>query len=116
MTTPRPSPLQQEVERIVDGFAGAMGVFAAAVDGHELVAIAADEVFPAASLIKVAVMVEVFQRIAEGGLDREATVELRASDRVGDEPGPLDALPDGATLTVGELLPAMIAHSDNTAT
>jgi beta-lactamase class A len=108
--------LQQRLERAVREFPGTLGIAVKNLDTGESFAVNGEMRFPTASLIKVAVMVEVFHRIAEGTLARDTAVTLREEDRAGDETVPLNALHAGATLTVGDLLRLMIAWSDNTAT
>lgn len=70
---------------------------------------------PAASTIKIPVMVEVFQQMAEGKLDLNRVVHLTASDRDWGW-GELCDAPLGSGYTVSQLLWKMITRSDNTAT
>lgn len=74
-----------------------------------------DDLFPAASLIKVPVMIATFYKIRDGqlGLDERMTITRR--NRVGGS-GSLKWRPDGTKLTLRELLVHMINESDNTAT
>ena len=81
-----------------------------------MVSVNADQRFPTASLIKVAVMAEVFRQIDAGKLAEDTTVTLKESDKAGDETIPLNMLHPGVVLTVDDLLHFMIAYSDNTAT
>jgi beta-lactamase class A len=74
-----------------------------------------DDLFPAASLIKVPVMITVFYKISTGELSLRDRLMLRRSTRVGGS-GSLKWRPDGTRLTVDELLIHMINESDNTAT
>jgi beta-lactamase class A len=108
--------LPAALEKIVREFPGTMGIVAKNLDSGEVVAVNGDVRFPTASLIKVAVMVEVEHQIAEGKIRRETAVTLHDSDKAGDETVPLNVLHDGVTLTVADLLNLMIAWSDNTAT
>ena len=100
----------------IRGFHGEMGVYAKNLDTGELFAVNADQRFPTASLIKVAVMAEVFRQMGAGKFGKDAPVTLHDSDKAGDETVPLDMLHDGTVLTVSDLLKFMIAYSDNTAT
>jgi beta-lactamase class A len=70
---------------------------------------------PAASTIKVPVMVEVFRQLEEGRFDLERHVTLLASDKDYGS-GDLCDDPVGSTYTVDDLLAKMIDISDNTAT
>lgn len=74
-----------------------------------------DDLFPAASLIKVPVMITVFYKISTGELSLMDHLILRRSTRVGGS-GSLKWRPDGTRLTVEDLLIHMINESDNTAT
>jgi beta-lactamase class A len=93
-----------------------MGVYAKSLDTGETIAVAPDARFPTASLIKVAVMAEVFRQMEAGKFDRKTPVTLHDKDKAGDETVPLNMMHDGAVLTVSDLLKFMIAYSDNTAT
>ena len=109
-------PLQQRLEKAVRAFPGTLGIAVKNLDTGESFAVNGDLRFPTASLIKVAVMVETFHRIAEGKLKADTTVTLSDSDKAGDEPVVLNQLGAGIRLTVADLLALMIAFSDNTAT
>lgn len=110
-----PRPEQRPRARIAS-FRGETGLYARNLETGEVLSVHADARFPAASVIKLAVMAEVQRRLAEGTLDRRTTVTLREEDRAGDEPTPLSALHAGVVVTVPDLLRLMIAWSDDTAT
>jgi beta-lactamase class A len=116
VAAPPPTPIEQELARRIAAFHGEMGLFARNLDTGETIAVNADRRFPTASLIKVAVMAEVYRQIGLGKLRKDQTVVLHDADKAGDETIPLNMLHDGATLTVSDLLKYMIAYSDNTAT
>ncbi len=69
----------------------------------------------AASVMKLAVMVEYFRQLKEEGLDRNETVTVTKADHM-PSCGALTYLHDGVALTLHDLCVAMIIHSDNTAT
>ncbi len=113
----RPAPsIRDQIERIVRDFPGTLGIAVSNLDTGEGFAVNGDIRFPTASLIKVAVMVEVYHQIAEEKLRRDQAVTLSDSDKVGDETVPLNMLHAGVRLSVTDLLNLMIAYSDNTAT
>jgi beta-lactamase class A len=70
---------------------------------------------PAASTIKIPVMVEVFKRLAHGDFDLNRKVTLQQSDRDWGW-GDLADARRGSRYTVTKLLTLMITESDNTAT
>ncbi|MBV8725544.1 MAG: serine hydrolase [Candidatus Eremiobacteraeota bacterium] len=75
----------------------------------------ASQSMPAASTIKVPVMVEVFDQLEAGRFDLNRRVELTASDKDYGS-GDLCDAPVGETFSVEQLLAKMIDISDNTAT
>ena len=87
----------------VEAFHGEMGVYAKNLDTGEMIAVNADQRFPTASLIKLAVMAEVFHQIAEGEFAKTTPITLRDDAKAGDETVPLNMLHDGTVLTVGDL-------------
>jgi beta-lactamase class A len=74
----------------------------------------ANTVMPAASTIKIPVMVEVFRQMELGRFDLNRRVELLASDKDWGS-GTLCDAPVGTTYPVSRLLTEMITVSDNTA-
>jgi beta-lactamase class A len=113
--SPSTASLQSRVEEAVRSLRGAMGVAAKDLTTGETVFVNADVPFPTASVIKVAVMVEVFHQMAEGRLRREDTITLEDSAKVGGS-GVLPRLHGGLVLTIGDLVDLMMTVSDNTAT
>lgn len=73
-----------------------------------------DHVFPAASIVKVPILLEYFHRMEEGQLNPEEKVALRKNDLVGGA-GVLFELHMGLELTLRDLVHLMIVISDNTA-
>jgi beta-lactamase class A len=76
----------------------------------------ADEPMPTASLIKVAVMLEVYQQAEEGKLKLTDPVTLHDADKVPGSGILTYHFSDGATLPLRDAVRLMIAFSDNTAT
>ncbi len=71
--------------------------------------------FPAASLIKIPIMVACFKAVEDGLLNLEQKYILRRQDRVGGS-GLLRRMRNGRTFTYAELIDYMVTHSDNIAT
>jgi len=107
----------QTIERVTRELPGAFAVCAErldAADGHVRLAANEARVFPAASVIKLAVALEVLCAIEEGTLDASSRLALRESDKVLGS-GVLSALDPGLELRVADLLYLAMAISDNTA-
>lgn len=113
---PRPSGLQDALAAKIRGFRGEMGISVKNLDTGEELGVGADTRFPTASLVKIAVMIETYHRLADGTLRRDTAVTLRQEDKAGDESVPVNMLHPGISLTVPDLLHLMLAYSDNTAT
>jgi beta-lactamase class A len=74
-----------------------------------------DDLFPAASLIKVPILIAAFYKIRDGGLSLDDRLTITRLNRVGGS-GSLKWRPDGTRLTVLDAMTHMINESDNTAT
>lgn len=111
----RGEPIEARLKARLQSFRGVMGVAAKDLRTGEEVLIDADRPFPTASLIKVAVMVEVFHQIAEGRLRRDQEVLLPEAAKVGGS-GVLQRMHAGLKPTLMDLVDLMTTVSDNTAT
>jgi beta-lactamase class A len=74
-----------------------------------------DDLFPAASLIKVPILIATFYRIRDGGVSLDDRMTITRLNRRGGS-GSLKWRPDGTKLTLRDALVHMINESDNTAT
>jgi beta-lactamase class A len=110
-----PSAIETRIAARLQSFRGQMGVFAIHLGTGETVAVNADTRFPTASLIKAALMVEVFARLEDGRLRLDQLVPLTEDIKVGGS-GVLHSLRGGSSWSVADLLFLTIALSDNTAT
>lgn len=112
-TSAPPYDFAAEVRRA--GFAGEVGLLVTDFEGHELYAHAPDVVFPAASTIKVPLLLRALEQAGAGTLDLTERMTLRAEDRVPGA-GVLHELGPGLALSWQDVLTLMIVVSDNTAT
>ena len=99
---------------LIDGFDGRAGVYIKdLVTGQEL-AINADTLYPTASMIKVPIMVALFDRIDRGDLDYQQ--ELVYVDSLFYSDADITGeLRDSATVLLSEMVMLSISRSDNTA-
>lgn len=110
-----PTTLRYHIARLLVRFRCRFGLAARHLDTGEELALNADSVFPTASVIKLAVLVELFRQAENGALPLERPIEVRAGDRMGGS-GVLRELAPGLRLTVRDLATLMIIVSDNMAT
>ncbi|MHB1426148.1 MAG: serine hydrolase [Gemmataceae bacterium] len=76
----------------------------------------ADAVMPTASLIKIAVLIDLYRQAQEGKLKLADRVVLRAADKVPGSGILTEHFSDGAEFSLRDAARLMIAFSDNTAT
>jgi beta-lactamase class A len=107
--------MTEQIAAVVHSFRGRMGVAAIDLRTGETLAVNADDRFPTASTIKTAVMIEAWQRVADGRLSMDTVVLLKEADKVGGS-GVLRGLHEGLGVTIADLIHLMIVLSDNTAT
>ena len=106
--------LQAAVERLVDGFEGTVGVYVQHLPSGRTAAIRADSLFPTASMIKVPILVAVFDRIEQGALVYGDDLTFRDSLRYSED-DLFGELRDGATVPLHQAVELMLSASDNTA-
>lgn len=107
--------LESAIGSLAAEFSGEMGLAAVNVATGEAVEWNAEAIFPTASVIKLAVLVEVYRRAAREGLDLQQRMELRAEEIVGGS-GILKVLGPGLNPSVHDVATLMVVLSDNTAT
>lgn len=109
--------LQEHLQELADT-AASHGTFAFYI--HDLAtgtraAVREHEVFAAASVIKLPIMLRLLEMVHEGTASLEQTVHLRQWHKTGGA-GILQFFNDGLNVAAGDACTAMIAISDNTAT
>ena len=106
--------LQAAVERAVAGFDGRVGVYVRHLPTGRTAAVAADSVFPSASLVKVPILVGVADAVERGALGWDDPLVFRDSLRY-DAYGLFGQLRDSAAVPLHRAVEAMLSASDNTA-
>lgn len=108
-----------EIRRALAGaeaeMGGALGVRASRLDGSDILAWRDDEAAPAASTIKVFLLVALLERVAAGETSLDDEVVLGRDDQVTGS-GVLKSLQAGRSYTLRDLATLMIVVSDNSAT
>jgi beta-lactamase class A len=107
--------LEGELRVLLDGFGGEVGVYARRLGSGEEVSIAADEVYPTASMVKVPLLIGLYQAAEEGRLELDARVTYADSLYYGSEEDLLNKLTAGSEVSIWQLAVQMIVLSDNTA-
>jgi beta-lactamase class A len=95
---------------------GVLGVAIKDLSNEHTLLLNADEVFPTASTIKIAILAEFYRQLQQGKLKFDELYTLRKADLVGGS-GIAEALTPGATrLTLRDVAALMVSVSDNSMT
>ena len=120
--SPRLSPvradtaaLRHKLDSLVDAHHGIIGYSIIDIDNGVRMSRRGDETFPTASLIKVPILVTVYDLVAKGQLSLSDPLTVLRIDQVPGS-GVLQYMHNGMTLTVEDAAWLMITLSDNTAT
>jgi len=106
--------LQEELEKLLQGFHGTAGIYVQNLrTGHEA-AVNADTIFPTASVVKVPILVGIFQKIQEGAFQYHQPLLYRDSMSRGGS-GVMGYFRDSSQTDLSTAVTLMIAYSDNTA-
>ena len=106
--------MKKEWSNLVSSFSGKVGVL---VGSNQIIHLShnPDEIFPAASMIKLFILWEFFRQVEENKLDPNQKISLTNCKKVFGC-GVIDHLNTSASLTLGDLATLMIIVSDNSAT
>ena len=107
--------LTSEIERIADETGGIVGVAATQLATGRHIGYREDELFPTASVIKLPLLVTLYEDAIAGRIDLSERVIYRESTKVAGS-GVLQYLDDGLQPTLRDLAVLMMSVSDNTAT
>ena len=107
--------LEDQLRTIVSNSGGRIGIYAAEIDGSRKATINADQAFPMASTMKIAVAGAYLQGVDEGRLRLDTSYPLRiGTGRTGADGRVITR--EGMSLTAQSLIELMITKSDNQAT
>lgn len=106
--------LQAQLDNLVKDFHGDAGIYVRHLKSGETAAIQADSLFPTASMIKVPIMIKIFELVEQEMLDYDSTLTWYAdSINYPYEYGILSSFQEGKTITLDEVVSLMITYSDN---
>ena len=112
-TVKKDQNLQTALEEMLGNFKGTAGVYVYHLKRGEEAAVNADTLFPTASIIKVPILVGLFDKIQQGELDYRAPLVYRDSLKYGGS-GLMQFFRDSSQTELSMLAALMITYSDNT--
>ena len=113
-TSPDAAALRERLSARLAQFDGDVGVYVRHFEHDQTVEIAADELFPTASMIKVPILAALLHRVDSGELDYHEKLTY-TSDRLYAGEDLLGSFASGEQVTIDKLAFLMITTSDNTA-
>ena len=115
VTTPRMQALKVTLDSMAAAHRGTVGYTIQVIETGERIERLGDQPFSTASLIKVPILVGLFDRIGKGEIALDDRVRVLKVDKVPGS-GMLQSFHDGLEVTIADLAMLMITISDNTAT
>ncbi len=107
--------LQEKLEELVEGFPGDVGLYVRHLENGESASIRSDELFPAASMIKVPILLKIFDLLDRKKLDYHQELTYHDSLLYEGESDLLGSFKHGETVDLSKVVLLMITMSDNTA-
>ena len=106
--------LTENLQKLITGFPGTAGIYVRHLASGRTAEIRADELFPTASMIKIPILLSLFERIESGTITYDEEFVYRDSLYY---PGEdiLGSFKDGEKILLSKLVMLMITMSDNTA-
>jgi beta-lactamase class A len=106
--------LETRLRTLIDSFHGTAGIYVRNLKTGKEVAINADTIFPTASIIKLPILVGIFNKIQEGAYTYHQSMVYRDSAARGGS-GLMQYFKDSTEVDLRTAITLMITHSDNTA-
>ena len=104
--------LVNSLEKAMIGFKGNVGIYVRNLKTNKVAAIYADTIFPTASMVKIPIMIGVFDKINNGELKFDQTLTYRDSLKYDD--GVVGSFRDSTKIPMPKVIHLMISESDNT--
>ncbi|HEY5393478.1 MAG TPA: serine hydrolase [Hanamia sp.] len=106
--------LEKQLKPLLDSFHGTVGIYVRNLKTGKEVAINADSIFPTASIVKVPILIGVFNKIEQGAFTFHSPLLYRDSMAHGGS-GLMQYFKDSTKTDLKTAVSLMLAHSDNTA-
>ena len=105
--------LTAALNSVFEEFKGTAGIYVEHLPSGKYAAINADTIFPTASIVKIPILIGVFDKIEKGELDYHEPLVYRDSIKYGGS-GLMQYFEDSTQTDLSTLLALMITYSDNT--
>lgn len=106
--------LQQQIETLLQGFRGDIGVYVHDLKKNRVAAVHADTIFPTASMVKVPIMIGVMDKISKNELDYHQSLTYKDS-LLYEGVDILGSFKNNEKIDLSKVMMLMLTTSDNTA-
>ncbi len=106
--------LQRQIESLIEGYKGDIGVYVHDLKKNRIVAVHADTVFPTASMVKVPIMIGVMDKISKKELDYHQSLTYKDS-LLYEGVDILGSFKNNEKIDLSKVMMLMLTTSDNTA-
>jgi beta-lactamase class A len=106
--------LQQQIQQLVQGFHGDIGVYVKNLRTGKMAAVNADTLFPTASMVKIPIMIGIVDKLEKGSFQYHQPIEYRDSLYYEGE-DILASFKNGEKIALNKVIMLMLTTSDNTA-
>lgn len=114
ISTPDSKGLKEKITPLIENFRGEAGIYVEHLQSGETFELNADTLFPTASMIKVPIMLKIFDRIQQGELKYKQEMAWYAdSINYSYDGGILWSYQEGKKISLDKLISLMITYSDN---
>ncbi|MEX6688613.1 serine hydrolase [Danxiaibacter flavus] len=107
--------LETQINEIIKGFNGDVGVYVHDLKHNKIVAINADTVFPTASIVKIPILLGIMRKIQDGELKYHQRVVYKDSLYYSEGDDILSNFKEGSQIELSKVMMLMLTISDNCA-
>lgn len=106
--------LEVKIQKLIQDFQGDVGIYVCDLKNRKEVSINADTIFPTASVIKIPILVGIFDQVNKGKLRLDQQYIYRENQKYGGS-GLMQFFKDSTLVDLKTLVALMISYSDNVA-
>lgn len=107
--------LQRQLEEVIKGFHGDIGIYVQDLKHNKVVAINADTVFPTASIVKISILIGIMDKIQKDELNYHQRLTYTDSLYYNEGDDILSRFKDSSTIELSKVMMLMLTISDNCA-
>jgi len=107
--------LQKQIEDIIKGFNGDIGIYVHDLKHDKIVSLNADTIFPTASIVKISILIGIMNKIQDHELDYHQRLTYTDSLYYSEGDDILSNFKDSSTIELSKVMMLMLTISDNCA-